>query len=306
MVNIETLEHRSFSRPHSSPGDHYSDKNYRRNSKMKILESVAKILLVVLALLLVSCEEKIDLSVAQSGIKKLVVDGMLTSDTTNHVVTLSYTGDFYMDSETPRASGARVSIWDDHGNTFLLHEDSPGRYITEDTVYGKVGRTYTLHIEYEGETYESSSTMQRVPQIDSLSYRWDNYIGYYRIRLYGKEPEGKGDKYMWHIYKNSQKVTDNISKVQIADDTFIDGNYIEGFEVDWWDNEFDFQKGDTITVAKHSLTDEAYDFLRGVFTEHNNGQMAMRPPANIASNISNGGLGLFFASAVSYKTMVIE
>ncbi|TVQ07548.1 MAG: DUF4249 domain-containing protein [Bacteroidetes bacterium] len=273
---------------------------------MKTIESILKIIVVVLALLLVSCEEKIDLRVGETSERFLVVDGKITSDTTEHVVNLSLSGGFYLEDETPRVSGAKVVIYDNAGNEFLLRETIPGKYVTEGDVAGEIGVTYTLAIDYDGRTYKASSTMKRVPEIDSLSYRWDNQKGSYRILLFGQEPEGRGDNYMWHLYKNNKHVTHTVDKVQIANDEFFDGNYIKGFEVDWWAHDFDFQKGDTVTVAMHSITGEAFDFFMGVFTESTNGQMGSRPPANIPSNVSQGALGLFHASAVTRKSVVIE
>ncbi len=273
---------------------------------MKFTESIFKLAVVALSLILLSCEEKFDIPLQQSAPQILVVDGMITSDTTQHEVFLSYTGNFYMEEETPRVSGAEVKIVDDLGNTFILQESQPGKYITDSTVYGVIGATYTLQVKNKGSLYEASSTMKRVPAIDSLDYRWDNQLGYYRILLYGNEPKGKGDNYMWHLYKNSQRVTDQVSKVQVANDEFIDGNYINGFKVDWWDNAFDFQIGDTITVAQHSITTEAFDYFLAVLAEHNNGEANLNPPANITSNVNNGALGLFHASAVKYATIIIE
>ncbi len=273
---------------------------------MKTIESVLKLIVVALALLLVSCEEKIDLRVGEKSEPYLVVDGMITSDTTEHVVRLSLSGGFYLDGETPRVSGAHVSIHDTRGNEFLLRETLPGKYVTANDVAGQVGVTYTLTVEYEGCSYKASSTMKRVPEIDSLSYRWDNQLESYRILLFGQEPEGKGDNYMWHLYRNGEHVTPTIDKVQVANDEFLDGNYIKGFEVDWWAHDFNFQKGDTVKVAMHSITREAFDFFLAVFSEHNSGQLGTRPPANIPSNVSNGALGLFHASAVTCHSVIIE
>lgn len=273
---------------------------------MKALKYFYITLIVLSAVLLNACEEKIELHVPDHQLNILVVNGMITSDTTAHEVRLSLTGSFYLNQETARATGAQVSIIDNQGNHFPLTELGPGIYQTQPHVYGSIGTTYTLQIQYNGQYYESSSTMQRNSPIDSLSYRWDAALGYYRILLYGQELQGKGDCYMWHIYRNDTLVTNDISKVLATDDRFIDGNYISGFEVDWWAHEFNFLKGDHIRVAQHSLTREAFDFIMAVSMERTGGNGGMRPPANIASNISNGALGLFHASAVSYARVKLE
>ncbi len=253
-----------------------------------------------------SCEEKIDLQVHDGNLEILVVEGMITSDTTEHYVYLSLTGGFYLEKETPKVSGAQVSILDDLGNEYLLKEEKPGVFKTDNTVYGEPGRTYTLSIAYEDQKYEATSAMPRKVEIDSLSYRWDNALERYRILLYGQEPKGVGDNYKWHIWKNQKLLTDKISKVQLANDEFIDGRYIDGFEVDLWSNDFDFQKQDSIKVTKHTITDETFSYILSVFQERTGGNGGMRAPANIPSNLSNGALGWFHASAVTHASVVIQ
>jgi hypothetical protein len=70
--------------------------NPLKSNIMKTIESIIKIVVVAIALFLVSCEEKIDLSIVNEAPRKLVVDGMITTDTTSHVVNLSYTGGFHI------------------------------------------------------------------------------------------------------------------------------------------------------------------------------------------------------------------
>lgn len=273
---------------------------------MRTIESVIKIVVVAITLFLVSCEEKIDLSIVDDVPRKLVVDGMITSDTTAHAVNLSYTGGFYLNEQTSRATGAKVIIYDNLGNTFNLEEKSAGNYVTDNNIFGQIGVGYTLSIELDGNRYEATSIMQRVPEIDSLLWRWDNFKQSYRILLYGQEPAGKGDYYLWHLEKNSEQITKQVNQVMMVNDDFSDGNYIQGLEIDYWEMEFNFQPGDTVTVMQHSLTKTAYEFIVGVMTEHTNGQVAMRPPSNVPSNVSNGAMGLFHASAIARKTVVIK
>lgn len=273
---------------------------------MKTLESIFKILAVILTILLVSCEELTELPIDENDTKTLVVDGMITNDTMPQVVNLSLTGSFYMDDQAPRATGAEVTITDNHGNEFPLYETIPGKYVTQANVAGAIGNTYTLTINYEGETYTAQSTMPRMAEIDSLSCRWDNFMESYRVLLFGQEPKGKGDNYMWQLTRNGELLTTDISQMMIINDEFVDGNYIKGLEVDFWEMEYNIQTGDTITVMQYSISKRALDYFSGVLTEYNSGQVAMRPPANVASNISNGAMGLFHATSVSRKTIVIE
>lgn len=290
---------------------HHSNESHLRfsiNSAhiMKGIECIIKIVVVAITLFLVSCEEKIDLKLAGDSPRILVVEGMITTDTTAHVVKLSYTGGFMMDQPTLRATGAQVSISDDRGNLFVLTETEPGNYVSADTVAGHTGVEYTLNIDLEGKTYQASSRMPRNATMDSLAWRWDAFKESYRILMYGQEPEGKGDYYLWHLYKNGQQMTQKINQLIIVNDDYVDGNYIQGLEIDHWAMESDYQAGDTIRVAQYALTRAAHGFMVGVLNEHNNGQVSMRPPSNIPSNVSNNARGLFHAASVNYRTIVIE
>ena len=270
------------------------------------MKSFKIIFILSLSLLLLACTEKVDLHIEDANQNLLVVDGMITSDTTAHRVILSRTGNFYTDTITPRVSGAEVLISDDAGNTFALTENAAGIYVTDPGVYGVVGRTYTLSIYLDDRYYTAQSTMKRKVPIDSLGYRWDPFKQSYRILLYGQEPGGKGDFYMWHLYKNGRWMTNTIVKTMIASDEFIDGNYIGGFEVDWWAQDFDFQTDDVVTVAQHTINRQAYEFFMAIRQESTaGGGMPLNPPANVAGNISNGALGLFHASALTRKEIVI-
>jgi len=272
---------------------------------MKIFKNTAKVLIAVFSFAVISCEEPIDLSVENRDVRFLVVEGQISSDTMAHAVTLTWSGNFYLDNPTPRATGANVSIRDDNGSVIHLSEQQPGVYKTAEDVYGMPGHTYTLVIELDNQTYESSSTMPRPVYMDSLSYRWDPYMQRYRILLYGQEPEGKGDNYTWHIWRNGQLTTSKVSQLLLTADEIFDGRYIMGFEVDWFTNDHNIGKGDTILVGQHTLTREALDYKYRI-TEQSNGGMGMGSPANVPSQISNGAKGLFHATSVTYKSVILE
>ncbi len=256
---------------------------------------------------LFSCVEEIDLILDDDHHARLVVDGMITTDTTSHTVELSMTAPYFSKEKTERVSGAEVSVSDNLGNVFDLTEAEPGIYMTDENVYGVVGRTYNLIINHDGESYHAESTMKRVMETDSLVYEWDEAREQYVILFYAKEPEGKGDKYMWHLYRNGELITDSINKVLFIDDEFFDGIYIDGLEITRWNYDHNIQKHDTVRVDTHSITEDALLFFSGIFSESgfSSGPFSP-PPANIHSNISNNAIGLFFASAISRETIIIE
>ncbi|MFO7979045.1 MAG: DUF4249 domain-containing protein [Bacteroidales bacterium] len=266
---------------------------------------IRAIVIIIITGLLASCKEEIELYVEDANQNLLVVDGMITSERGTHQVTLSRTGDFYHDRMTPRVQGAVISIRDGVGNLFPLKEISAGVYQTAPGVYGLPGREYTLEIDFEGERHTASSTMKRPMEIDTLRYRWESPQGPCRILLYAQEPPGRGDYYMWHLYRNGTLMTDALSKVHVMSDELIDGSFLHGYKVDWFGHDFDIQRGDTVTVVQHSITREAFEFIMAVTMDSFSGNdLGLNPPANLPGNVSNS-LGLFHASAVSKMDIVI-
>lgn len=55
-----------------------------------------------------------------------------------------------------------------------------------------------------------------------------------------------------------------------------------------------------------SLSKEAFDFYAAMASLAGQGGLFGRNPANLPTNISNGGVGFFSASAVSKRAVVID
>lgn len=278
-----------------------------------------KLILFLLSLwmILTGCEEKLDYKIDHFETANLVVDGCISTDTTSHKVMLSWSADFFTQEPQNMETGAIVTISDNQGNMFPLHETTePGIYATESGVYGIVGNTYTLHIELEdGRTYYASDKINRVPQIDSLKQS-NNYnhfdpstdhFGYgYDILYYGPEPAGMGDYYLWNVYVNDTLLNDTILEAVFTDDEFVDGNYIKEFELAFInENELHTDTAE-VTIETNSISKEYFLFLIGVMLETVwRGSPWDGPPANPESNIKPEGRGFFHACARSKKSICI-
>ncbi len=257
-----------------------------------------------------SCTEEIPLDLNNQEFQRLVVEGWFSNRAEAHTVELTLTSDYFANQEAPRATGANVSITDGT-ETFPLKETSPGVYQSESTEKGEIGKTYTLQIAYEGQNYEASSTMKRIVEIDSLQYVMDEDYAedepeeedIYYLLMYVQEPMGIGDFYMWKTYVNGVDETDTLYNVWFERDEFVDGNYINGAEMD---NVY-FAMGDTVTLEMRAIPEETLDFFEAVMLETVwRGGPFDGPPANIPTNISNGALGHFSAAAKVDKTIVVD
>jgi len=106
----------------------------------------------------------------------LVVEGLITDQPGPNTITLSRTFR-NVDGLPVMVSHAEVSVQDENGVITIFHEDEPGIYLSDPTLFtGRVGGTYSLQIR-TGDGLEFISdvcTMTAVPRIDSLYYEPDN------------------------------------------------------------------------------------------------------------------------------------
>lgn len=267
-------------------------------------------ILVAGMLVLTSCEDIMDVKINGNGTKYLSVEGSITTDTTAHKVTLSYTGDYFGQSALEMASGAQVTISD--GDTlYELHEYKPGVYLTDSSVYGVQGKTYTLSIKLpDNTTYTSNEKLNACADIDFIGQSSDlnSYIGYgYSVYFNAREPEPAGNYYMFLLYKDHELYTDTITEVVFTDDQFINGMYVKDYPV-YWIREVDMPKDSAlITLEMLSINKSYYDFLEALMLETAwKGSPWDGPPANVAGNISNGAKGYFRACAIKRKSKIFR
>jgi hypothetical protein len=266
-------------------------------------------LLFAALLVLVSCEEIMNVDFTGDSTKNLVVDGAITTDTTQHQVILSYTGDYFAISAQEMATGAIVYISEGE-NIIPLRELKDGVYTTEATISGKVGKEYTLHVKLpDGREYTASDSLEDCADIDSIrqSANYNTYMsGYgYDVLFYGHEPQPAGNHYMYNLLINNKLYTDTITEVNFASDEFVNGSFVRDYQV-FRIHELDLKELTSfVTLEMYSISKKYYDFLSALMVETVwRGSPWDGPPANIPGNVSNGGSGFFRASAVKRKSRV--
>lgn len=249
-----------------------------------------------------ACTEDIDLELNEGDNQKLVVDAWITDEPGPHEVRLSLSTSYFFNQEAPKVTDATVEI-SDGTSSITLSPGEPGIYLTPVDFEGKVGTTYELTINYNGNEYTAQATLNRVPEIEALESEYDDLEEEYMILLYTQEPPGEGDHYLFKNYKKGTTMADTLANVGFASDQFADGSYIGGVEVGYGD----YEVGDTILFEMHSISEEAFDYFIAVMLETEwRGGIFDTPPANIPSNLSNGALGFFNASAVRKSELIIE
>lgn len=262
-----------------------------------------------------SCTEKIDIDVGTTY-QRFIVEGSVTTDTMKHGVSLLKSIDYYDIEQPPTISNAIVTI-DDGIQKVTLEENSqiPGYYETDENYFGVVGRTYLLEITLQEEingfsSFSASSELKPVAPIDSIKVEYIDKWEVWELQIYALDPPTI-DFYSFEVFKNSIEITDTITKIGISDDRFFNGNYTFGIPVYYfysgYEPEFVYP-GDTITLRMGGITEDYYNFILELMDqtfEYRN-PLFSGPPANIRSNISNGGLGFFTAYSTSYSSTIYQ
>ncbi|WAC10774.1 DUF4249 domain-containing protein [Dyadobacter pollutisoli] len=286
-------------------------------------------LFALAALTLTSCEDVINLETA-NGTPQLVADGWLTNQAGQQSITLSWSG-AYFDNSTPKpVTGAVVTVTDDKGKVYNFEDaDGDGKYVwgkTNADTLGHVGRTYSLKVVNGTDTFTSTSELKRVPTVDSVVYRHEKWPfepdkgpreGYV-AQFYARDIEGVGDTYWIKPVIRGKAVVDKGENISIAyDAAFGAGAPSDGLIFilplrESITTDSLYSAGAEVGVELHSITYEAFEFLKQVSEQAANGGLFATPIANVRSNVINAdpngpkALGFFSASAVSRKETVID
>lgn len=297
------------------------------------MKSYKKIILgvVTTGFLFASCEEIINPDLRNAD-PVLVIDAWINDKVEDQVIRLTLSQPYLSDELPSGVSGATVTVSYDGGTLdFMEDAGEPGVYrwstdaATSEEVFGEIGRTYTLSVVVNGQTFEAVSKINRTVAIDSITFEEDDSPFYpdnsYIAEFWAKEPLGTGDTYWIRSYKNGVPLN-KPSEINIAYDAgFSAGGSFDGItfippiravnpnDVDEDDMPLSpYVIGDSLYVEIHSITYESFTFLSQVIVQTNRpggfGELFSTPLANVSSNMirtSSGSLnavGFFNVSAV--------
>ena len=281
----------------------------------------------IIAVVFSSCTDKIDLTLPDPE-PVLVVDGFITDRDTTQWIKLSSLENYFADPP-PNFSvykNAVVKLLEDGQEvgqyTFM---DSTAQFELE--YKGINGKWYQIEILLpDGKRYKSEEEfMETVPKIDTI---WSvanlnnpdasAFSADYGVYMNTQETPGIGDYYQWKSYVNGEYQAEP-QDLNFTNDQFVDGQYVENFEV-FGLSEEDYQEFKAnsidgkvwIKVEQTQISSRYYDFLFLVFQQTLliGGPFAA-PPAEIRGNVYlEGGneefaLGYFYAASVDTKTVLI-
>lgn len=271
-----------------------------------------KLLILILPVLAFwSCQDVIELDLPEGDVL-LVIDGQITDQPGETFVYLSETVPYFDEEGNPPVPGATISLFEDDALVSTFIEPEPGFYLS--SYVGTTEKSYRIEVELaDGRRYSSESELlPRVPTIDSVYYRFETDLqflddGYY-VYFATQELPGQPEFYRWKFYFNS--VYQNTPfDIQLANDDFVDGNYISEFAVS-----FDpFLIGDTVVVEQYSTSRAYFDYWNLIATQTAQvGGPFDPPPAPVIGNmtsLSNSDevvLGYFSAHGLATGQTIVQ
>jgi hypothetical protein len=262
-----------------------------------------------------SCSELIDLKTDDSE-PVVVIYGTLSEQEVYQTIRVTLSSPYFEVQSNKPLSNAVVTIQTSNFESIDFEEtEEKGVYRTQVPYAAVPGVTYHLSVLIDPQQsgtpqlYEASATMQRPYDVDSISMEVRNLMGfkYYTLNLYAMDAEGPDFYYAYPVINNTL-IDNRISRLSVFSDFGFDNQYINGFPImqfEDYQNEgldeedsgyFIVKPGDKITLCI-SLIDKGYhDFLEQAQNERRGENPFFGGPAsNIATNISNGGVGYFAA-----------
>lgn len=270
---------------------------------------------ICILVLAFGCEETTELDLKQTP-SRVVVEGLVTNKPGYQAVKLSRSTKFYSAGPAPRITDATVTVVDDEGTHVEFvhnprnHQDSVGIYVPESAFSGEIGRTYTLSVNIDGESYEATDRLVSVTPIDSLKFQVnadqledpDEPGKIYELLLFAREPAGEDNFYLFKYYRNDSLVVSNPTDIYYSDDQLL-AESISGIPSPVY-----YGVNDKARLEAYSLSRDGYVYYNDLFTILNTdgGGMFGPIPAPPRTNISNDALGFFQVSAVHEKETYIE
>lgn len=241
-------------------------------------------ILILLISLLSSCEEVVDLEL-DTAAPRLVVEANIgwikgSSGNAQKIKLTTTTG--YYDTKVPIVTAANVSITNSDNRIFRFVEiPNTGEYGCTDFV-PEIGKTYTLTIISNGETYTATEIFQSLAPITRIEQ--NNEGGFtgkdIEVKAYFNDPANE-DNYYLYSYEYSSEATVSYNA---DEDKFFQGN-----EFSSRSQKDDLKPGDVIELTHFGISKQYYNYMNiliGIMG-NNSGGPFQTPPATVRGNISN-------------------
>jgi hypothetical protein len=259
------------------------------------------IIIICIALALTGCEKTVDLKY-KSNQSKIIIEGNITNEAGPYLVKITKSVNLSETGAYPTIDNAVVTISDDAGNSETLSAQGSGTYRTA-TIQGVEGRTYTLTVQMENQTYTAQSTLPQRAAFDSIKVEQVLMGGekeYNLIPVYF-DAATKGNSYRFVLSQNNKLVNQHFIQTDEVKNGMVNTSRLE---VD--DNDVELKVGDLVTITMQCIDKNVALYYRTLAMIADSGPGGGTTPNNPSTNISNGALGIFSAHTTETKQVTIQ
>jgi hypothetical protein len=320
---------------------------------MKNIKLIYSLLLFTSLILFSACEKEVQIDIP--GFKEqLVIDGRIETNQPPFIL-ISKSKDIFSPTDLNSyiqsfVSGATVTVSDGTNNVELIEictdnlpagaeafaeslfglpaEELANLHLCVYTsfnpsIFGQVGKTYTLNVSYEGNSYSSATELLPPIAFDSLFWKPSNsYPEYGYSHVFLTDPIAKNDSYMWEV-KRINKTSEGKERDPFYTKTFspvFNDEFINGLTFEfWYENPMSFKdeqlakefrgyykKGDSVVVKFSKLDPNVFEFFEKKYIQMSTAGSPFAAPTNIPSNIKGGALGVWAGFSPYFDTLFCQ
>ena len=268
------------------------------------------IIKIFLLLLLISCEDQITPELSEAP-PVFIIDAFLTTEDSLQTIRIAQSQSYFDNSPLNGVTGATVTVVNGNRTTVDFVEMGQGIYQWMPDQNGPIAQeqdSLTLNITIGEDLFQAGSRVNRVPDIDSVTFRFEEedlfFPDAYFAEFWSRDFIGSGDTYWIKSFKNGVYLNEP-AEINIAYDAgFSEGGNVDGlifippirdainpFEQDENDDFISpYEDGDSVYVEIHSITNETFRFLNDVRiqTDRPGGfaELFAVPLSNVQTNIN--------------------
>jgi len=253
------------------------------------MNTVYRILPVAVVLMILACEDVIDVEV-QTAPSRLTIEASLDWEkgTSGNIQTIRLSRSTpYFDTETQTVvTGASVKVTNDSdGTDFIFEDQGNGEYRTFSFI-PVIDQSYTLEIQYEGETYSASERMMGVTDITEVNQsREDGFDDeVLEVNIIFTDPLEEDNYYLFRF----QEQGDLLPDLEELDDEFVNGNEIRWYyEKEGDDDADEFEPGDVVDIALYGISEDYHDYIRILIEQSGGADLFEAIPVALRGNCIN-------------------
>lgn len=287
---------KNFSNPEEQLEGVLSDQH--KSAKNRQMKKLNVYIIAILSLsLFTACEKVVDVDLPQ-GDPIPYLDAWINDKPGPQEIKFLLAAN-YLDNAGPKAiENAQITVTDLTNSKTYTFPWSGGAYRHDPGVgqhIGVIGHKYKLSVQYNGELYEATDILNRVPPVDSITYKFkeksgEEEEGYYAT-FFAKDIPGAMDFYWIRTYRNGV-INHNVNEQVSIDGSYYENvsdglNFIVPIREGITDEDKPYKKGETVKVLIRGVSRPSYDFVRLMSEQMSNGGMFAKVLANVPTNVSN-------------------